>query len=163
MSGVTFYLPSLPIFLSLFPIYNSSLVVPFLLSLRYLIFQTCFLPIFRNCLHLRKKNVICGFSEHSHDRHEMSFLTYFSMAGLHSSGRSTESLPEHSVQSCPSPKSSYSIAWFSSQPNYIFIINQLQHQLVHLQICFPSLCQSFPTQQTVSLKKAFLFTLLTRI
>ena len=36
-------------------IYNSSVVVPFLLSSRYFTFWTCFLPIFRNCLHLRKK------------------------------------------------------------------------------------------------------------
>lgn len=135
MSGVTFYLFSLPIFLSLLPIYNSSVVVPFLLSLQYLIFWTCFLPIFRNCLHLRKKNVKCGFSEHSHDRHEMSFLTYFSTAGLRSSGRSRESLPEHSVQSCPSPSLPILLLGFlHGQITFLSLTNYSTNQFVYKSV-----------------------------
>lgn len=136
MSGVTFYLPSLPIFLSLFPIYNSSVVVPFLLSLRYLIFWICFLPIFRKCLHLRKKNVICGFSEHSHDRHEMSFLTYFSMAGLHSSGRSTESLPE--LPQCrvvlPPSLPIPSLGFLHSQITFSSLTNNSTNQFIYKSV-----------------------------
>lgn len=84
MSGRALFLSPLPVFLNLFPCSWPPCGCPFLLLL-HLLFWTPSLPIFRNCLLLRKKIVLCRFNDHFHDWHEMSFLTHFNMTGLLSS------------------------------------------------------------------------------
>lgn len=74
------------------PICNSPVIVPFFLSLQYLLFWTCLRPIFRSCFYPRKKydmhismNIFMAW-------HEMSFHTDFRMSGFFLPGSPAEGL-----------------------------------------------------------------------